>query len=294
MVPPEVVAGAGSERQVTGRADFDVRPGQLWTLAWDGELLGRVLVSSVKARFILGWPVTMPGEESFAPGMVVVTPLGVPATAWPTRETGLGLHLLDRLEGELLSLDEVRHIGACIDEDEDPGLPFADGKSNDSDNQEANAALVEKWARLCFHTGGAENQALYLNDEKVRAVGGTARDLAALLDLDVAAARTLWLGEEPLTAEQCKTVGERYDVDPSSLARPDPSLSWWEMLAQPLYKGDVVQSCLECGENEAEVRLKASRSAYALAARDDNSARTEQKLRDVIGGVCSGQRNGDD
>lgn len=279
---------------MTGIRDFDVRPGQLWTLAWDGELLGRVLVASVKARFILGWPVTTPGEESFAPGMVVDCPLGTPVTVWPTRETGLGIHLLDRFEGDLLPPGEVRRIGACIDEDEDPGLPFAAGKSNDPDNREANAALVEKWARLCFHTGGSENQALYLNDEKVRAVGGTARDLAALLQLDVAAARTLWLGEEPLTVEQCKAVSERYGVDPSSLARPDPSLIWWETLAQPLYKGDVVQSCLRCGENEAEVRLRASRSAYALAARDDNSAHAEQKLRDAIQRVCSEQRNGDD
>lgn len=115
------------------------------------------MISAAKNGFVLAWPVTPPGGVAFSPGLVVEdSPLGVPVTLWPTRETGIGNHLLDRNLGRLLSPDRISRISSALDEGASPGLVFASGSARDAANVDADRHMVDHWARLCFDTGSAE------------------------------------------------------------------------------------------------------------------------------------------
>lgn len=150
-----------------GAQSEQVRAGDLWVLSWDGEVVGLAAIAAAKHGFVLAWPVTLPGEVSFAPGLVVEnSPLGVPVTLWPTRETGIGDHLLDRSLGQLLLPDRIRPISFALDDSDDPGLAFAPGSARDSDNTEADRLMVDHWTELCFNAGGAE-EGSFLDSAKV-------------------------------------------------------------------------------------------------------------------------------
>lgn len=134
--------------------DRTLRRGDLWTLAWDGQVEGHVLVAAVKDGFILGWPVTLPGEPSFSPGMLFKDAHGTTLTVWPTRETGLGLHLLGYPLGQLLDVRTIRSIAAALDDGEVPEGVFAPPiEAGDLQVEGVPEQMTEHWGRLCFHTG---------------------------------------------------------------------------------------------------------------------------------------------
>lgn len=288
---PEGLSDDSAQHWLAGTEDYAVRAGGLWTLAWDGELLGHVIVASVKDGFFLGWPVTLPGEPSFAPGMLVESGLGT-VTIWPTRETGLGLHLLERPLGQLLEVREIRRIAACLDEGEDPGMQLAAVATANSGWEESSRKMTEHWTELCFHTGRSDHKALFLDPTKIKELGGSAREIGNLLDLTPAETRTYWDAERELPVHLAEMLLAHYGVEAEGVIRQSPAWQWWDLLALPLYKAEVEAACSQRQESEEKIRVEVARSAYGLAARQDSDALAEQKLRDAIRRTASVGSNG--
>jgi hypothetical protein len=264
-----------------GVPDTQVRAGDLWILSWDGEVVGLALIAAAKHGFVIAWPVTLPGEVSFSPGLVVdVSPLGVPVTLWPTRETGIGNHLLDRNLGRLLEPDRIRPISTALDSGEDPGLPRAEGSALDAANTDADHSLVEHWTELCFNSGG-EVEGLFFDSAEVKAAGGTAKIVGEVLGFGPEELRPLMTGVAPITTEQLDAVAKRLGVESYSLIGTDPLMDVVTDLALPRFKREIAMRTAETGIGEAAVR-RAARREFALAARDDRDALRETKLRDAI------------
>lgn len=264
-----------------GVSDTQVRAGDLWILSWDGEVVGLAVVAAAKHGFVLAWPITLPVEVSFSPGLVVDdSPLGVPVTLWPTRETGIGNHLLDRSLGRLLAPDRIRLIARALDDDEDPGLPHAEGSAVDAANTDADRLMVDHWTELCFNTGGAED-GLFLDQVKVQQAGGTSRIVGEVLGIGLLELRPLMTGVAPITTEQLSAVAERLAVEGESLVGTDPLADVVIDLAGPSYKHEIVARTVETGIGEGAIRRSARRE-FALAARNDADALRETKLRDAI------------
>jgi hypothetical protein len=279
---PDVLNSQAGAFWLSGTGDYEVRAGDMWTLAWDGELLGHVLVASVKDGFFLGWPVGLPSEPSFAPGILVESSLGVTVTVWPTMETGLGLHLLERPLGHLLPPREIRRIAACLDEDEEPDVQVAHGFASEPGNLEAAQELNRHWTELCFHTGRSDEGSFFLSKEKVQKIGGSARGIADALHLSVADVRTFWDAEEALPGDLAGLLLDHLEVSRDQIQGYDPSSTWWHLLAHPGYKADVEWACNELQTDEESVRTESARSAYALAARQDSDEMMENKLRNAV------------
>ncbi|WP_440714128.1 hypothetical protein [Gordonia sp. FQ] len=259
------------------------RPGDLWILSWDDEVLGVALIAAARDDFALAWPVTLPGEASFAPGLVIEnSPLGIPVTLWPTRETGIGLHLLDRSLGRLLDANAIRPLAFALEDGEEPAFPAAPGSAWDEDNRAADRALVEHWSGLCFHLAGGENE-MRLDSEKVLAAGGSSKSTAKLLGLPPQQLRPIWVGDAEIDHEQLVALAEDLGVDEVTLLQPDPLAGVVSRLAAPRFKRAIKARMAATRLNEAAVR-GAARSEYTLAARDDaNTADAiDRKLRDAI------------
>jgi len=257
------------------------RAGDLWILSWDGEIVGLALIAASKRGFVLAWPVTLPGEVSFAPGLVVEhTPLGVPVTVWATRETGVGSHFLDRSLGQLIPADRIREMAFALDDGTDPGLAFASGSARDPENADADRLMIDHWTELCFNNGGAES-GQFLDSVKIREVGGNSRIVGEALGLALPELRLLMTGVEPVTGEQLAAVAERLGTDEGSLIGPDPLSDVVKDLAQPRFKHLIAAQSAETGLDEAAIR-RLSRREFPVAARDDSDALRETKLRDAI------------
>lgn len=264
-----------------GVPETQVRAGDLWILSWDGEVVGLAMIAAAKHGYVLAWPVTLPGEVSFSPGLVVDdSPLGLPVTLWPSRETGIGNHLLDRSLGRLLEPDRIRPIAMAVDDDDDPGLRRAEGSALDTANSDADRSLVLQWTNLCFNTGGAE-EGLFLDSAKVKAAGGTAKIVGEVLGRGPEELRPLMTGVVPITAEDLDAIAGLLGVESDSLTETDPLADVVTDLARPSLKRDIAIRTAQTGIGEAAVR-RAARREFALAARDDGNALRENKLRDAI------------
>lgn len=264
-----------------GVPDTQVRAGDLWILSWDGEVVGLAVIAAAKHGYVLAWPVTLPGEVSFSPGLVVEdSPLEVPVTLWPTRETGIGNHLLDRNLGRLLPPDRIRPLSFALDDGDDPGLAFAPGSAQDPENTDADRLMVEHWTDLCFNTGGAE-EGMFLDQAKVQQAGGSSRIVGEVLGIGPVEVRPLWTGVVPITAEQLAAIAERLGVEEESLVGADPLAEVVIDIAWPRFKHDIVARTVATGYREADIRRFARRE-FPLAARNDSDALRETKLRDAI------------
>lgn len=259
----------------------EVCAGDLWVLSWDGDVVGLALIAAVKRGFVLAWPVTLPGEASFSPGLVISdSPLGVPVTLWATRETGIGHHLLDRSLGQLLAPDQIRPLALALDDGAEPGFIFASGSASENENVEADRLMVDHWTELCFNAGGAEN-GLFLDSENVKVAGGSAKMIGEVLAFGPQDVRPLMTGEVPITEDQLDAIAERLGADPTSLTGPDPLADVVADLANPRFKAQVLVRVAETGIDERTIRRSARRE-FALVARNDGDLLRESKLRDAI------------
>lgn len=284
-LPPTLMVGPMATR-LEGLDDREVRAGDLWMLSWEGSYQGLAAVAAVKRGYILAWPATLSGEPSFAPGLVLSdSPLGLGLTLWPTRETGIGWHLLDRPFGRLLDPSRVQPIAWAMDDGRTPGLPLAGGSAVDPANQRDDEAMVEHWARLCFHTWPAETRH-YLNQARVAASGGSSQFAASVLGLRPHTLRDLWTGVQPVTKEQVRLLAEALHVEPDDLLGPDPLQAVLDRLTHPRFKQPILSAARRSGLAEGETR-DAIRSEYALAARDDSSKVSDTRLLDAIKRVAA-------
>lgn len=262
------------------------RSGDLWVLSWDGNFVGLALIASAREDFVLVWPVTFPDETSFTPGRVISqSPLDIPLTVWPTRETGIGVHLLDRSLGQLLEPELVRTVMRALDGDEDPPLAAASGSAHEEKNQAADRALIEHWTELCFHTGVVAVEK-FLNSDQVQAAGGSSRSAAAALGLAPQQMRPIWDGVVSATDEQLAMLADSLGVNELALLRPDPLAGVVTRLASPRFKSLIKDKMTTTGLSEAAVRT-AVRTEYTLAARDDAATADtiDRKLLDAISRV---------
>lgn len=260
--------------------------GELWALVWDGEVLGHVVVASAKKGYVLAWPASPDPDDSFRPGVLLKGPTGKSLTAWPTRETGIGNHLLAGRLDILLPASMVHRIAAQLDDDEEPDVTWAHRWGTLSEDEH----FAERWSALCHHTGrGADGH--YLDEGKAKSAGLSSRWIAQRLDLDPEDARAIWLGEETLTSEQADRVASGFAGDIADILGPDPALDMWSLLAEPLFKREVWECAQRAGLSETVMRLRASRDAYALAARDDSMTRNSQKLLDALHRIASSAEN---
>lgn len=278
-LPPLLAARNWDERP--SAADLEVKAGDLWMMSWDGTYQGLVCVAAVKQGYILGWPVTLPDEPAFAPALVVDrTLLGSSVLLWPTLETGLGMHLLHRPLGRLIDPRSIQRIAWALEEGEDPGLPFARGSAADAANAQADEAMVERWAELCFHTW-PESAPSYLSETSIKKAGGTAARAATSLNLTPVALRPLWTGVQPATEEQVNALAADLGVEASELLADDPLREAVDRLAVPLFKEPLLALASRAGITEGAARARA-RGEYALAARDDSLAVSDNRLLDAI------------
>jgi hypothetical protein len=199
---------------------------------------------------------------------------------WPTRETGIGHHLLDRNLGHLLDPGQIRSISAAFDDGEDPGIPLAEGSARDPDYTDADRMMVDHWTELCFNPGGAE-EGLFLDADKVRAAGGTARIVGEVLGLGPEEIRPLMMGVTPIDEDPLNAVAQSLGVQRESLVGDDPLADVVVDLAQPRFKRQIQVRATEAGIGEGDLR-RAARREFALVARNDGDALRETKLRDAI------------
>lgn len=256
--------------------------GELWMLSWDRAFLGIACIAEVMEDHVLAWPVTLPDEPAFAPALYVgETPLHHGLYMWPTRETGLGKHLLDRPLGRLVPADLVDSIAMGARRGETTRYPYAAGFCFDDENQTADEAMVVRWVGLCFHVWPPEDRDLYISDAKIKSMGITPQQVAEAMGLDAASLRDIWWGEQSITADQARAIADYLQVDVDALLGEDPFRDVLERLASPVYKADLVARSREFGILEGEMR-ELVRSDFALAARDDSSSLTDAKLHDAI------------
>lgn len=278
-LPPAIAALNWDEEPSTSQ--LEVQEGDLWVMTWNRVYRGLVCVASAKQGYILGWPVTLPGEPAFAPALIVNdAPLGFPLFMWPTRETGLGSHLLHRPLGRLIDPQHIQRIAWALDDGDPPGLPFASGLATDAANASADKAMVEWWAALCFHTW-PESVPLYLSENSIKRAGGTAKRAADSLHLTPTELRPLWTGVQPATERQVLVLADDLGVDASALLAGDPMQGAVDRLSSPRFKQPLLDLASTVKISEGSARDRA-RSQYALAARDDSLGLSDDRLLDAI------------
>ena len=276
---PQVLSGVPA----AGDASI-VRAGDAWLLSWDGVYVGAVLAAAVQDGFILAWPMTFGEPPGYRPALVVDNlPYVDSAHLWPTRETGIGMHLLDRPLGHIMEPSRIKAIWERLRQRRDPGLPFAPVSTGHEVDTEA---MVDHWEELCFHTWPAE-QALFLSEDKIKRCGGSAASVANVLGLAPPALRQLWSGAQPATESQVDAVAHALGVGADDLTGEDPLGAVVARLWEPRFKAGIVDAAWRRGLSEGRAR-DLTRAEYALAARDDSSQISDRRLFDAVRRVASG------
>ncbi len=245
--------------------DPEVRPGDLWILSWDNKFLGLALIAAVKQGYVLAWPVTLAGEPRYAPALVVEdSPLGASLAVWPSREVGLGNHLLHRSLGPMIGADRIQPIAWAMEDGADPGLPFAEGAANDEANRAHDEQFLARWSDICFHTWPTKAMQV-LSSEKIRRLGGSASAIAKTLGLESpAVARPLWTGVLAITEAQAETAARSLGVDVPDVLGEDPFADVVARMTHPKFKAAVEQVAQTNQMTEGQVR-DAARCEFALA-----------------------------
>lgn len=243
--------------------------GDLWLLSWDGVALELAVISAVAPSFVLVWPVSLPDAPSFPPAVVVAdTPLGVPLHLWPTRETGIGLHLLHRRFGSVLTARTMHLVSDELDVGESSLLPLAAPNIEAEAIEAASDALVDRWEAICFHTWPARQIGVTPLDPRVL---GQARlevgDLADVLGIALPEAVSIVRGETAPTAEHLAVLAASHGVEPEQLLQDEWGADA-RLLLSPSVKDDIVKIAQGHGTDEVGAR-NLIRSEFALAARSD-------------------------
>lgn len=271
-------------------------PGELWTLAWDGQFLALACIAEVAHSYVLAWPVTLPGEPSFAPALRIGdTPFGHELFIWPDRETGIGNHLLDRRICQLIPAEPITPLARAVRRGEPTQYPYANGFASDPTNYAADAAMVEHWSDLCFHVWPPEGRDTYLSQDRIRAQGGGARTLADALGIGPDEVRPIWDGVQPVGRARADQVAAMLGTVADRIVGDDPLQRVRDQLDSPRYKARIVARAAELRVGEGPMR-DAVRSEFALAARDDSRKLTDVKIRDAIARAvpAAGGRQGED
>ncbi|WP_279071866.1 hypothetical protein [Microbacterium lacticum] len=247
--------------------------GDLWLLSWDAQALGLVIVSGVAPTFILGWPVTLPDAPAFPPAIrVEESPLGGIAV-WPSRETGVGNHLLHRCFGSALSERTMHLLADAFESGTDPVLPFASVNIGSEERELASDQLVDEWEAINLNVWPIPQPgATPLDADLFRGQGIRVSDIAEILSISVPAAVALYNGEEVPTRAELQLLVDALAVPTEQLLRSQPDAEAVAMLA-PGIKDDLVEITRRRAIGEEAARHLV-RSEFALAARSDGDLRS--------------------
>lgn len=245
---------------------YAVQAGDLWSLSWDGEELGRGVVARVAPTFVIMWPVTTRDEAWFAPAIQIGQHEGESLAAWPTRETGVGLHLLDRYLGEGVNARAIPVIESALETDDELPLPAVDDLPPD-DVEDVSESMIDRWAAICHHVWPADRD-LRLRTELMAAAGIAPSTLASDLNLSMPEAVAIWKREVALSEEQVVALSTRHAVSPDKIAGVDGAFELFPGLVHPRIKRDVLEIADRYGLDEYHARNRV-RDEFALAARSD-------------------------
>ena len=254
----------------------DVTVGQLWALSWDGVELAAGVVARVFPTFVLVWPATQPDEAWFPPAVELTSRVVEPLAVWPTRETGVGLHLLDACLGQVMSARTAWLLAEALETGEDPPLPFVSSGFS-VDPQAHSDRLVEKWEAICFNVWPRPNLGL-LRIGELQRLGVTPSHLAEVLDVTIADSVALWNHELALSDLQLDALVAELGVGSEEIVGGE-SPDFYPGLVAPRRKQSVkeISSRFAIDEGAARDLIK---SEFALAARSDG--RDEGRLDAAI------------
>ncbi|CAN5239544.1 hypothetical protein BH11ACT3_BH11ACT3_05790 [soil metagenome] len=250
-----------------GTAVAPLAVGDLWLLSWDGSALGLALVAGVASNYALVWPVSLPAEAAFSPALAVPeSPLGAPLSIWPTRETGVGLHLFDRRFGQLLSERTMAITLDAIETGEDAPLTQVSTDLSDEQRELESDAMIDRWETICLHTWPtAEMGSSPLSTQTLEQIGIGITELVNTLNLDTPEAVALYRGELAPSADQVSAIAKEYALDVNDLIEAGGDA---RILVSPEYKREIVETARFLGLGEGATR-DLVRSEVALAARSD-------------------------
>jgi hypothetical protein len=277
--PPDGVSG---ERWLGHSPVTSPAVGELWLLSWDGVALGLGLVSRTAPDFILCWPVTFRDVPVFAPAVVVdESPLDVSLVAWPTRETGVGIHLLHRQFGQLLSKVTLSLVEKALADEPtaELPLPLADQNVDGDAAERASDEMLDHWEAICMNVWPAATPGVSpLSSSAIQESGMEVGDIAAVLTLSLPTAVSLVRGEYAPTVEQVEMLSQALDADPQSFLEHGDGEST-KLLQVPGMKDGLVRLAHIRSISESEAR-ELVRADFALAARSDGDA--SSRLRSII------------
>ncbi|MCS5498204.1 hypothetical protein NY547_13220 [Cnuibacter physcomitrellae] len=260
--------------------------GDLWLLSWDTRALGLVVVSGVAPTFILGWPVTLSGDQTFPPAIRVEgSPLGE-ISVWPSRETGVGNHLLHRRFGTALSARTMHLLADAFEDGTEPVLPFATSDIGLEEREAASDQMVDSWETINLNVWPVPRPGITpLDADVLRATGILVGDLADILSISVPAAVSLYNGESVPTPFELEVLVAALGVPTKQLLRSHPDAETVAMLA-PDIKEDLVEISRRRAIGEEAAR-DLVRSQFALAARSDGDARSrlDAAIQRVLGEI---------
>lgn len=253
--------------------------GDLWLLSWNYEVLGLIVLSGIADDFVIGWPVTLPSEPAFSPAFFADSLIGKGLGVWPTRETGVGMHLLHRRFGKLLAPQLMSELGRAIDNDDDPSIDFAPTASDPSEEIEFNDQMIEHWESICFNQWPVPNAEMYpLNQQVLIDANIKPSDLAAALDISQFEATTLHRGTRNPTGEQLDVLAETTGIDAQVLASPGRD-EGAQLLTHPAWKVNVIEAGMKRSVSEAQARL-GIQEQFAVAARFRGSR--DERMKSAI------------
>jgi hypothetical protein len=266
---PHGVAADAWMRSVPG----DPQIGDLWLLSWDAQALGLVVVSGVAPTFVLGWPVALPGDQTFPPAISVdKSPLGRIAV-WPSRETGIGNHLLHRRLGTALSERTMHLLADAFEEGTEPVLPFATTDIGLEERETASDRMVDAWEAINLNVWPVPRPGITpLDADVLRANGTQVGTLAEILSVSVPEAVGLYNGEMAPAPSELELLVVALGVPTEQLLRSQPDAEAIAMLA-PRIKDDLVEIIRRRAIGEESAR-DLVRSQFALAARSDDTPRS--------------------
>lgn len=242
--------------------------GDLWLLSWESEGLGLLVVTGIAETYVLGWPATLPLEPSYAPALRVESPLGCEVAVWPTRETGVGLHLLHHSFGQVIEPPLIREIWDAVEDDQEPPIPFAPAAPSLEEAVAQGEQMLVEWESICFNQWPEQVPGQTpLNQQVLRDLSIKPSHLAEALGIEAVEASALHKGTMIPRAEQLSYLADRMGIDADVLV----SLGLDEgtrLLSHPIWKSSVLETSRDRDVSESEARRKIQ-DQYALAARSN-------------------------
>lgn len=243
--------------------------GDLWLLSWDSSVLGLCIVVGVAPSFVLVWPAALETEPAFKPAMLVEqSPIGS-LSAWPTRETGVGNHLLHRkLGSKVLSERLVSHVFQALEEGTRSPLSYVDSDLDRTSRESISDDMVDRWEWINTHVWPPllVGETPFVT-EALQAAGLRPSALAALLSMSISEAVPLYGGETSPSEMQVSLVAGHLGVSAEELLVGEPG-GTDRLLISPGIKEKIVEISHYLAVSESRARSHVQQE-YTLAARSN-------------------------